>query len=107
MTADADLATARDALDRATVTPSLGSAAQTVVQRHNPKAAPSLIKTLGYNNPAVAAVATKGLISLGITLPQLLESLDTNNYEQEPDCQNPGDLARPPWIGSAPEGDPC
>ena len=81
MTADADLATALDALDRATDTPSLVIAAQTVVQLHNPKAAPSLIKTLGYNNPAVAAVATKGLISLGNNIvPQLLESLDTNNY---------------------------
>jgi phycocyanobilin lyase beta subunit len=40
-----------------------------------------LIKVLGFNNPAVGAVATQGLIALGRdVVPILLVSLDVGNY---------------------------
>ena len=39
------------------------------------------MKVLGFNNPAVAAVATQGLIQLGRDIvPILLVSLDARNY---------------------------
>ena len=39
------------------------------------------MKVLGFNNPAVAAVATQGLIQLGREIiPILLVSLDARNY---------------------------
>lgn len=42
---------------------------------------PTLIAALGYNNPAVAVTAMKGLIQMGETaVPLLLELLDGYNY---------------------------
>jgi phycocyanobilin lyase beta subunit len=44
-------------------------------------AIPSLIAVFGYNNPAAAANAVKGLIELGeAAVPQLLEQIDDYNY---------------------------
>ena len=40
-----------------------------------------LIEVLGYNNPATAVVATRGLIQLGPpVIPLLLDSLDASDY---------------------------
>ena len=52
-------------LDRATTTPELVRATQTLCGLKDLEAAPTLIKVLGFNNPAVGAVATQGLIDLG------------------------------------------
>lgn len=68
-------------LDRATDTPELVRATQTLCNLENPDAAPTLVKVLGFNNPAVAAIATQGLIALGRDIvPILLESMDARNY---------------------------
>ncbi len=77
----ADLQTAVLQLDRATSTPELVRATKKICALMDPNAAPTLIKVLGYNNPAVAATATQGLIKLGRNIvPTLLNSLDTGNY---------------------------
>ena len=68
-------------LDDARTTPELVQATKAVCTLEDPAAAPTLIKVLGYNNPAVAAVATQGLIALGRAIvPTLLTSLDAQNY---------------------------
>ena len=68
-------------LDDARTTPELVRATKAVCALQNPAAAPTLIKVLGYNNPAVAAVATQGLVALGRAIvPTLLTSLDAQNY---------------------------
>ena len=80
MTASA-LQTAILALDRATTTSELVAATQTICGLRDLDAAPSLIKVLGFNNPAVGAVATQGLIALGRdVVPILLVNLDVGNY---------------------------
>ena len=76
-----DLQKAVLALDRATMTSELVKATQTLCGLRNLEAAPTLIKVLGFNNPAVGAVATQGLIALGRdVVPTLLVSLDVGNY---------------------------
>ena len=68
-------------LDDARTTPELVQATKAVCALQDPAAAPTLIKVLGYNNPAVAAVATQGLVALGRAIvPTLLTSLDAQNY---------------------------
>ena len=68
-------------LDDARTTPELVRATKAVCALQDPAAAPTLIKVLGYNNPAVAAVATQGLVALGRAIvPTLLTSLDAQNY---------------------------
>ena len=68
-------------LERATSTPELVRATQALCALNDLEAAKSLVKVLGFNNPAVAAVATQGLIQLGRdTIPILLVSLDARNY---------------------------
>ena len=69
------------ALERATNTPELVRATQALCALNDLEAATPLIKVLGFNNPAVAAVATQGLIQLGRDIvPTLLVSLDSHNY---------------------------
>ena len=69
------------ALDRATSTPDLVEATRAVCALGDPEAAGTLVKVLGFNNPAVAGVATQGLIQLGWDIvPTLLVSLDARNY---------------------------
>ena len=76
-----DLQKAVLALDRATMTSELVQATQTLCGLRNLEAAPTLIKVLGFNNPAVGAVATQGLIALGRdVVPILLVSLNVGNY---------------------------
>ena len=76
-----DLTTAVLELDRATSTPELVQATQGICALNDANAAPTLIKVLSYNNPAVAAIATQGLIALGrAVVPDLLSSMDTGNY---------------------------
>ena len=68
-------------LDRASNTPELVQATCALCALQDPEAAETLIKVLGFNNPAVAAVATQGLIQLGRDIvPTLLVSLDARNY---------------------------
>ena len=68
-------------LDRATTTPELVRATQTLCGLKDLEAAPTLIKVLGFNNPAVGAVATQGLIDLGRdVVPMLLANMDDGNY---------------------------
>ena len=44
-------------------------------------AIPTLIEVLGYNNPGAAVAAVDGLIALGeVTVPHVLEKLDSYNY---------------------------
>ena len=69
------------ALERATNTPELVRATQALCALNDLEAATPLVKVLGFNNPAVAAVATQGLIQLGRDIvPTLLVSLDSHNY---------------------------
>ena len=76
-----DLTTAVMELDRATSTPELVQATRGICTLNDANAAPTLIKVLSYNNPAVAAIATQGLIALGRAIvPDLLASMDTGNY---------------------------
>lgn len=68
-------------LDRACSTPELVRATRTLCALQDPEATEILVKVLGYNNPAVAAVATQGLIQLGRqVVPTLLVSMDARNY---------------------------
>ena len=68
-------------LDRASSTPELVQATRALCALGDPEATETLVKVLGFNNPAVAAVATQGLIQLGRTIvPTLLISLDARNY---------------------------
>ena len=69
------------ALDRATTTSELVEATQTICGLKDLEAAPTLIKVLGFNNPAVGAVATQGLIALGRdVVPILVVNLAVGNY---------------------------
>ena len=75
------LSDAIQALDRASSTPELVEATRALCALGDPEAADTLVKVLGFNNPAVAAVATQGLIQLGRDIvPTLLVSLDARNY---------------------------
>ncbi len=57
------------------------SAVQNLVSAKDTAAIPSLIAVFGYNNPAAAVIAVKGLIELGeVAVPQLLEQIDEYNY---------------------------
>ncbi|RNC88776.1 MAG: HEAT repeat domain-containing protein [Synechococcus sp. YX04-3] len=68
-------------LDQASSTPELVQATRALCALQDPEAADTLINVLGFNNPAVAAVATQGLIQLGQNIvPTLLVSLDARNY---------------------------
>ena len=68
-------------LDRASSTPELVQATRALCALQDPEAAETLVNVLGFNNPAVAAVATQGLIQLGRDIvPTLLVSLDARNY---------------------------
>ncbi|QNI92561.1 putative phycoerythrobilin:Cys-84 alpha R-phycocyanin II lyase/ RpcF subunit [Synechococcus sp. BOUM118] len=68
-------------LDQASSTPELVQATRALCALQDPEAADTLINVLGFNNPAVAAVATQGLIQLGRNIvPTLLVSLDARNY---------------------------
>ena len=68
-------------LKRAASTPELVKATQALCALNDVEAAKPLVKVLGFNNPAVAAVATQGLIQLGRDIvPTLLVSLDSRNY---------------------------
>ena len=57
------------------------SAVQNLVAAKDIAAIPTLIAVFGYNNPAAAVIAVKGLIELGeAAVPQLLEQIDEYNY---------------------------
>ena len=57
------------------------SAVQNLVAAKDTAAIPALIAVFGYNNPAAAVIAVKGLTELGeAAVPQLLEQIDEYNY---------------------------
>ena len=57
------------------------SAVQNLADSKDAAAIPTLIAVFGYNNPAAAVIAVKGLIELGeVAVPQLLEQIDEYNY---------------------------
>jgi len=57
------------------------SAVQNLVAAKDTAAIPTLIAVFGYNNPAAAVIAVKGLTELGeAAVPQLLEQIDEYNY---------------------------
>lgn len=57
------------------------SAVQNLVAAKDTAAIPTLIAVFGYNNPAAAVIAVKGLTELGeVAVPQLLEQIDDYNY---------------------------
>ena len=65
----------------AKTTPELIRATKNLCDLRTIEAIPILIEGLGFNNPAVASVATSGLIELGSqAVPSLLVSLDEKNY---------------------------
>ena len=79
--AEAELTAAVVRLEQATSTPELVQATRALSSFQDPDAAETLIKVLGFNNPAVASVASEGLIRLGRSIvPRLLVSMDTGNY---------------------------
>ena len=61
------LSDAIQALDRASSTPELVEATRALCALGDPEAADTLVKVLGFNNPAVAAVATQGLSNWVVT----------------------------------------
>ncbi len=57
------------------------SAVKNLAAAKDTAAIPTLIAVFGYNNPAAAVIAVKGLIELGeAAVPQLLEQIDEYNY---------------------------
>ncbi len=57
------------------------SAVNNLVAVKDTAAIPTLIAVFGYNNPAAAVIAVKGLTEFGeIAVPQLLEQIDDYNY---------------------------
>jgi phycocyanobilin lyase subunit beta len=74
----ARLIQAVDTADSATL---LVDAVQNLADSGLEGAIPSLIKTLGYNNPGAAVAAVDGLIKMGEpAVPALLDQLDQHNY---------------------------
>lgn len=56
-------------------------AVENLAKVRSPKAIPTLIEVLGFNNPGAAVAAVDGLILIGEeTVPILLENLDGYNY---------------------------
>jgi phycocyanobilin lyase subunit beta len=67
-----------EAADSATL---LIDAVEDLAASRLPGAIPTLISTLGYNNPGAAVAAVDGLIKIGEpAVPALLEQLDQHNY---------------------------
>ncbi len=70
-----------DAVNKADSSSALFQAVKNLAQRRSPKAIPTLIEVLGFNNPGAAVTAVDGLIAIGEeTVPILLKSLDNYNY---------------------------
>lgn len=69
------------AIEQATTPADLVAAVQALAEAKLEAEIPTLIAVLGYNNPAAAAIAVKGLVQLGeVAVPQLLEQIDDYNY---------------------------
>jgi phycocyanobilin lyase beta subunit len=61
--------------------PTLVKAVGDLVAAQSREGIPTLIATLGYNNPEAALMAVQGLIDLGdVAVPQLIELIDDYNY---------------------------
>lgn len=69
------------AVQKADSADGLLKAVENLAEVRSPKAIPTLIEVLGFNNPGAAVAAVDGLISIGEeTVPYLLNSLDDYNY---------------------------
>lgn len=69
------------AIERADSPARLVAAVQALVESGWEEGIPTLIRVLGFNNPAAAAVAVEGLVRFGATaVPTLLQQLDEYNY---------------------------
>lgn len=76
-----NLHTLVDAVESATSSAQLVRAVHQLATAQHEGAIPTLIATLGYNNPGAAVAAVNGLIALGEpSVPALLEQLDQHNY---------------------------
>lgn len=70
-----------NAVETAESSANLVKAVHHLAAAHLEEAIPTLITTLGYNNPGAAVAAVDGLIRLGEpAVPALLEQLDQHNY---------------------------
>lgn len=70
-----------DAVEAADSALRLTEAVQRLAAARQLDAIPTLIATLGYNNPGAAVAAVEGLIGLGRpAVPALLQELDQHNY---------------------------
>nr|OEJ79563.1 phycocyanobilin lyase [Cyanobacterium sp. IPPAS B-1200] len=69
------------AVEKADSASSLFLAVSNLAKVRSPRAIPTLIEVLGFNNPGAAVAATEGLIALGETaITSLLENVDDYNY---------------------------
>ncbi|HEY9805470.1 MAG TPA: hypothetical protein V6D04_02815, partial [Candidatus Obscuribacterales bacterium] len=69
------------AVEQAASPASLVSAVQALAEAHLEAGIPTLIATLGYNNPEAAVIAVRGLVELGaVAVQPLIERLDDYNY---------------------------
>ena len=70
-----------EAVDAADSAVRLTEAVWRLAAARRPESVPTLIATLGYNNPGAAVAAVEGLIGIGkAAVPALLEELDQHNY---------------------------
>ncbi|MDJ0729580.1 MAG: HEAT repeat domain-containing protein [Crocosphaera sp.] len=78
---DQDIQGLIEAVIKADSSDALLEAVESLSESANPIAIPTLIETLGYNNPGAAVAAVEGLINLGdVSVPHLLEQIDGYNY---------------------------
>ncbi|TAE58872.1 MAG: HEAT repeat domain-containing protein [Nostocales cyanobacterium] len=70
-----------NAVNQAETPTQMVTAVKNLAAAKDPAAISTLIAVFGYNNPAAALVAVKGLIELGeVAVPQLLAQIDDYNY---------------------------
>lgn len=76
-----DLSTLLQAVETANSSERMVQAVSALANSRTNEAIPKLIEVLGYNNPAAAVVAMRGLVNLGEpTVMPLLNSVDEFNY---------------------------
>jgi phycocyanobilin lyase beta subunit len=68
------------AVEQAASSEDLVAATRALASCGDPRAAPSLVQVLGFNNPGAAVAAVEGLISLGAAAVEPLLRLDAENY---------------------------
>ncbi len=87
VTCGPSLQKAIDAVDRALSRDELLLTVQALADLVDLHAVPKLIEVLGFNNPLLAQVATRGIINIGPdAVPLVLEHLDPDNYSARAWC---------------------